>query len=569
MAGASTAVWPRFQVVISSKDGTVFPSFPSSDLSGGDADKILLADIRTRAAISTKLKFTAEGSASVGDETVLSYYMSLRGDIKTPKTKDASTPTSAETPTVKIDLILGGFKLTPTAPAIDPAKYQQEIEKLLVVDQSGAAKVGDLKKLSDTLGALRADSIVTGAAQGAQSDFTKEPLDLTEGQWDYVLRNTRAIHGWYNKGNVLIKAKKRAFDLAIRQADVSHEQGSTLAMPPFYINDDATVDVTETRSAFERELADSGFSSLAVKATGGGGAMGSSATASLAYEKEHSEASKTIEASTVQAVHVAYKFPRVSIELDAYCLRLTAEARHRALGVSSVTDVDRWSRELGNVFALNFTLGGELTSSRLYNSQDHGSLESFKDSVKEAAGMSITSPYATGGFSVGSVQAGEHTAGVRSASQSARLAWKARGGNTLLCSNPPLWTGTIKDYRLWRIMDISTKHCLLADPQTWANDKNNNINNNNAPSGGGEEADSDRAWNALYDIFNKPNGHPVATAIQDFYNSAKFDLGEYNKSLGPDGQELHLESKLSWGELDLEHKVCVGILASRKNIVQI
>lgn len=67
---------------------------------------------------------------------------------------------------VKIELILSGFKITPTAPAVDPAQYQQEIEKLLKDNRSDAAKVGDLKKLSDSLGALRADSMSIAAVAG-------------------------------------------------------------------------------------------------------------------------------------------------------------------------------------------------------------------------------------------------------------------------------------------------------------------------------------------------------------------------------------------------------------------
>lgn len=36
-----------------------------------------------------------------------------------------------------------------------------------------------------------------------------EPLDLTEGQWDVVFRNNRALHGWNYKDGVMVKARKR------------------------------------------------------------------------------------------------------------------------------------------------------------------------------------------------------------------------------------------------------------------------------------------------------------------------------------------------------------------------
>lgn len=141
---------------------------------------------------------------------------------------------------------------------------------------------------------------------------------------------------------------------------------------------------------------------------------------------------------------------------------------------------------LGTVFATHFTLGGELTSSRLFHGSDAVELSTVKDSVKVAAGLSITSPYGSGGFSYGSSNSSESSKGEKAAQQSMRLAWQARGGDTLLCSkyvtritqtfftdlqgekergcmltpaflclSPPAWASTVKDYRLWRIMDVS------------------------------------------------------------------------------------------------------------------
>ena len=47
----TTTTWPEFHIAIISNDSTLFPSFPSKELSGGDADKILLSDIREHAAV--------------------------------------------------------------------------------------------------------------------------------------------------------------------------------------------------------------------------------------------------------------------------------------------------------------------------------------------------------------------------------------------------------------------------------------------------------------------------------------------------------------------------------------
>lgn len=135
---------------------------------------------------------------------------------------------------------------------------------------------------------------------------------------------------------------------------------------------------------------------------------------------------------------------------------------------------------VGSVFATQFTLGGELTSTRFFQSTDSGELSAFKDNLKTAAGLSISSPVVSGGGSFASSEGKEGSKGERSANQSARLAWQARGGDTLLCSkyvssrpstypfraqenicntnsmiSPPMWASTVKNYMLWRIMDVS------------------------------------------------------------------------------------------------------------------
>jgi hypothetical protein len=100
--------------------------------------------------------------------------------------------------------------------------------------------------------------------------------------------------------------------------------------------------------------------------------------------------------------------------------------------------------------------------------------------------LSISTPYGSAGGSYGSFDSNESTKGEKKAQQSVRLAWQARGGDTLLCSryattladvfigpmirvylliylnSPTLWANTVKDYRLWRIMDV--RLCDLVCP---------------------------------------------------------------------------------------------------------
>ncbi|GJN76022.1 hypothetical protein PLICBS_010133 [Purpureocillium lilacinum] len=521
------------------------------------------------------------------------------------ETSNIETQQKSTIKTVQVDLILNsasgnGGDGKGSVSSVDSAKLQEDIDKMIEkMNSDGQVKVGDLKKLSDSLGALKTDSMNFAAVAGKATH--PEPLDLTELQWDAVFRNNRALHGWFHKGNMLVKARKRAFQLKRNMnAEISRSQRSAAAktedskeasrgdtgqdmsteetggqygiptlgsgplppLPPFYVWDDASVEVTEMTSALEKTMANQGFSSTAVKAAGGGGAVGGQASASLAVETEHSAASKELNAEQVNSIHVAYKevsqanfltlkFPRAAVEVDAYCLELTEEC---------------------SVFATQFTLGGELTSSRLFHGSDAAELSAFKDSVKVAAGLSISTPHGSAGVSHGSHSSNETAEEEKKAQRSLRLAWQARGGDTLLCSNPPLWASTVKDYRLWRVMDqqgmvkmidlVKDIHLkagkYLENPET--------ASKRESTSGGD---DIHHVWDLLTTALRDPQKHPVAKKIKEFYEGQTFRLDEFNASLGQDGGELRLSEKISWPRLDLEQKLYVGLLCYKKKLISL
>ncbi|KAK6539955.1 hypothetical protein TWF694_008789 [Orbilia ellipsospora] len=655
MSEPPKSTWPNFHIAVISKGGTLYHSFPSKNISGGDADKITLLQIREAARISEKLSFSADGETLLGDETSLAYYMSLKGidvrggeekkeekkeqkdqkqekEEKEEKEKKAEKADTGDTGgdkaregaqkeapkddkpkvppivTVKVDLILGAAIAPPSSagggskvPTLtETAKAQEDIDKLIVGMQGGnAVKLGDLTRLSATLGALKTDSMDFAASVG--KDGLTEPIDLTEQQWDQIFRNNRALHGWYFKGNVLVKARKRAFNLSpslgannphppqkeiegpkeeTKKDDktASKAQKQTLIpkaiagplppIPPFYVYDDSSVEVTEMTSALEKQMASQGFSSSAVKASAGGGAQGAQATGALAIEHESSTAAKQLDASQVTSVHISYKFPRAAVELDTYCLELTDECKKQALACRNRADVDRWEREYGSVFATQFTLGGELTSTRFFQSTDAGELSAFKDSVKIAAGLSISTPAVSGGGSYASMEVKEGSQGERRANQSARLAWQARGGDTLLCSNPPLWASTVKNYLLWRIMDQQgivrmMDFVKIIHPQSGKFLESPVTAWKTLQDPGKIDME---IWGLLSPILKRDSGQDRDT-IKSFYESQDFDIKEFNNSLGEEGEVLKLTSKTSWVELDLEQKIYIGLMCHQKGLI--
>ncbi|KAI1818289.1 hypothetical protein GGS20DRAFT_529396 [Poronia punctata] len=586
---------------------------------------MLYAHFCTELHSPSKLRFTADGKTVVGEDTTLAYYMGLKGEVvddassspnekekevrsddaadTTPsdgKEKDSSPSTSSgKIKTFQVDLIsnkAGGTGAIKKNPTVDPAKIQENVDKIMdSMKTDGGVKVGDLTRLSESLGALKADSM--NFAGETSKIVYPEPLDLTELQWDVVFRNNRALHGWYHNGDLLVKARKRAFQLkpapnqAQAQAQARKEpntdkDGKTEiegkgkettplktdpipSAPPFYVWDDATVQVTEMKSALEKTMASQGFSSTVIKASAGGGVMGTEATASLAIEKEHSNANKELKASQVSELNVSYKFPRAAVELDTYCLELTEEAKRDALACRNRADVGRWQRDYGSVFATQFTLGGELVSSRLFSGTDEGRLSALKDSTKIAAGASLTTPYGSASASYGSTNSTESQEGERSTQQSLRLAWEARGGNTLLCSNPPAWTSTVKDHRLWRIMDqqgivrmidfVKSVHpkagSFLQSPE-FSTDRESD------PSKAASQA-----FNLLNSALESKERNPTVDKLKAFYESANFVIGEFNDSLAKDQKPLELKMKTAWAKLTFEQKITIGMFAWDKKVI--
>ncbi|KAI9896172.1 hypothetical protein N3K66_008344 [Trichothecium roseum] len=421
----------------------------------------------------------------------------------------------------------------------------------------------------------------------------KEPFELTEAEWDAVFTNNRALHGWSYVNGLPVKARKQAFQvkpnpdarpkqaLPIPKQDLpvvdgaANNEPSVRArplppIPPFYVWDNATVEVTEMTSAMEATVANQGFSSTVIKGAGGLNIYNTEAAVSGVRDEQDSTAEKTVTADKVNSIHVAYKFPRVAVEVDQYCLELTEECKKQALACQDVHDVDRWKRDYGYVFATQFTLGGELTSTRLFHGGDTAKLSAVKDSLKIAAGVSISAPYASASVDYGSMKATEGTTGDRAAQQSMRLAWQAKGGDTLLCSNPPRWAGTVKDHRLWRIMDQqglvymqslvnsvdSTAYRFLENPETATKDRVNTRGNTKL---------REKITLDLRDVLNAA-GNPLADQIKAFYGSEDFTLDEYNESLPPNQKSARLKEFATWSSLDILTKCYIAMLGYEKKL---
>ncbi|KAJ5291794.1 hypothetical protein N7478_001045 [Penicillium angulare] len=182
---------------------------------------------------------------------------------------------------------------------------------------------------------------------------------------------------------------------------------------------------------------------------------------------------------------------------------------------------------LGTFFATNFTLGGELTSSRMFREKEQAKLEATQESIKTSAGLSITSPYASAGGGYAKWDWKETTEGVNKVNQSLRLAWEARGevGQHL---ETPAASGRVDKL----------------------------------------PGDRKRIWTRLLEILKNLEKYPAGKKIVEFYESENFKIEDYNSSLSDDEAELKFKTKVKWGLLSLEQQTYVGLLAYDKKFVE-
>ncbi|KAF5390434.1 hypothetical protein D9757_005215 [Collybiopsis confluens] len=542
--------------------GLTFPSFKSTDLSTTGFKDFQLANIRHKGEISTKLTFTADGKTSISDDTTLEYYMSLSADgqaILQPKggtsvsarqaatTADSSADSGPETPSVKSAPGVQTFNVrlidrTPTttpeadAPMPDTSAAKELVEKFRT---AGFLTRGELPTFTDrAMAALTANYAATGPNDQKYYSALAQAAELTEGQWDVVLKNTRAFHGYYydfNRG-ILRKALKPAFRLKPGsipgkplQAGGTENAGKaasagqdkyTPSIPTFYVFDSASVKVMEIRHQIQDTLVKEGFDSLVVSGSLEGGAGSLSAS----FEKDEASTQQQTTASRVQNLAVTYNFPRVVVELEPECLELTPECFADTSKLKNDEDRKLFYRRYGNQFATSITLGGYLYSTRSVTEAETSKLDQIKNETRSAAGISFTSPKISGSFGVANGKGEQNENGHAELRQTASLTWDAHGGDTLLVSNPNVWATTVKDHRLWRLMDqreVVELDSLFETVNKAAYDK---LRRPSPESYGDKDPFKDAEYTkklraSLRGVFREGKNNDVKTKMENLYNT--------------------------------------------------
>ncbi|KAK4203001.1 hypothetical protein QBC40DRAFT_219920 [Triangularia verruculosa] len=495
------ATFPDFQVQIESPGGEPFPSISSKTL-GSDPDKATLSKLRGLCRIPKKYAFSTNGKNALSDSTSLNEYIhltpenlaSLFPEAKTTETGEGpAAPDAVEKPQPKgvpfvtIHLVSTVLEKKPQE-NLAQSTVISDLKSLLGSAGKGVDG-GKLGNTADLMGKL--DSLQQDYKTAASSRDYTEPADLTETQWENILFNNRILHGYTHipGTGLLAKAPKRAFsirrplqapspdlgevaktpvpeakalDNSNGEKKVVKEYLNTVpGIPSFYIDDDSKVSVTETKTAFQRSMAREGFSSTAIEANASGSPFGKSISASAALSDENSFSKKSLTEKTDFTLEVAYKFPRVAIDLSPRYLQLSDECEEAIKNIKSDFDKIQFVNDYGDAFPTKVVLGGFLRSSRKVQVQTDEQLEAAKEETKKAAGLGFASPQVSFGMNYAKTTSDTNTTSSGQTIGNAALTWEARGGDTVLCSNPSAWASTVKDYRYWRITEQSQTVSLV------------------------------------------------------------------------------------------------------------
>ncbi|GIJ91230.1 hypothetical protein Asppvi_010195 [Aspergillus pseudoviridinutans] len=494
MTDPGPATFPDFQIQIESPGGEPFPSISSKTL-GSDQDKATLSKLRSLCRIPKKYAFSTNGKNALSDSTSLKDYIHLTPDNLanlSPETKSTETTAGAPAsdagkkpqpkgvPFVTVHLVSTVLANKPQD-NLPQSNVISDLKNLLGSAGKGVDG-GQLGNTAELLGKL--ESLQQDYRTAASSKEYTEPADLTEMQWENILFNNRILHGYTHipGTGLLVKAPKReAFAIrrplqapspdlgevaknpSLEKSPKAQDKASDHSsggkkvvkeylntvpgIPSFYVDDDSKVTVTETRTAFQRSMAREGFSSTAIEANASGSPFGKSISASAALAEENSFSKKSLTQETDFTLEVAYK--------------LSDECEEAIKNIKTDYDKVQFINDYGDAFPTKVVLGGFLRSSRQVRVKTDEQLEAAKEETKKAAGLSFASPQVSFGMNYAKTTSDTTTTGHGQTIGNAALTWEARGGDTVLCSNPSAWASTVKDYRYWRITEQSQTVSLV------------------------------------------------------------------------------------------------------------
>ncbi|KAK2760425.1 hypothetical protein CKAH01_16519 [Colletotrichum kahawae] len=361
----------------------------------------------------------------------------------------------------------------------------------------------------------------------------KEPAELTESEWSTVLKNTRALSGYYvdDIRGIFMKAPKAAFRVRGTTKPGVPLDGDELQpmqyyplIPPYHISDNASVNVTEIQEQSQKTLVKQGFNLVSMSGSLGGG-MKIPMTVSAAVDTEHSS-----------------------------------------------------TKQERNVFVTSLTLGGFLLSTRNVTKDEQTTLDQVKDQTRKAAGISFQTPSISGSLGIANSKGSSSSDGSATLNQKATLAWDAHGGNTLLAANPTEWVNTVKDYRLWRLMDQQRVVQLIGLIQDLDRVAYQNLLSPEGQTNTGKDPITDNEYNKrIRMLINEacrsedPGSSALLKNMEDKWRDKSYNaspaLDEYLQFINahyPDATAAIIPPGFKFGGLSKDQKIYFGLFLASK-----
>ncbi|GFF52290.1 hypothetical protein IFM51744_07807 [Aspergillus udagawae] len=340
--------------------------------------------------------------------------------------------------------------------------------------------------------------------QALASKKITHPADMGEREWYIVLQNNSILHGNYVRelatGQRKVERamypafalKPRKFhdfemvfnsggkDAATPSASDTEPVVHHLRIPRFLVQDDSYINVSENKTSVAEAIADSSLSEHSAEVSVGGGAFGVTAGVKVGYKSQAEVKTASNTTSDSRRMTITYNFPRVVLELDGDSLDISDECKKDLENITTPEAVQFFRRKYGTFFASRVELGGRLHSSESSDSSAAGKVEERARALKISAAASFSSTYAQGSASGSKEDSSNHSSNNQNSSLSNNLAWEAKGGDTLLCNNPPAWCGTVASYYNWRISKqddlLSMEDMISLIPgYEWVKKKFNNL----------------------------------------------------------------------------------------------
>ncbi|OTB01854.1 hypothetical protein M426DRAFT_323087 [Hypoxylon sp. CI-4A] len=397
-------------------------------------------------------------------QTVVNGTMTLGQYLTSTQTNTALLEDHAKGSVILFTVFLVKNRIRPTPEDLEKVGTGPEL-KYELPDESKLKGDPNKNRLSE---GWNKSSLSGDQFAGSAGNITIHPADMTEKEWEVVVKNNILTHAYRidTSAHSAVVARRPLFKLKRRPAEIfvvdDDQSAVDTTIPEFQVLDDSSVSVVEITNEAQQSASDNSFSSYSVKASASGGIFGITAGASAGVSGDHTEGSSSTSGRFDSVMRVSYKFPRVLVYLDYESLEPTEECIAHFKDIAAQNDasirtgkIKAFKAKYGEVFSTSVQLGGCLYSTKLTSAIAASSSSEKMDRLAVSAGVNFSSPYASGSVSTENSHGSGSSSEQSSSGKHESLTWTAKGGDTLLCSNPPVWSSTVGNIYNWRVIERS------------------------------------------------------------------------------------------------------------------